>query len=132
MTRTCCQLGRLGLLIFGDQRRNVLTRLNGQTFHLSLAHVLNVFAFQVDLEMLGNQSQIVVVIIERSVKVIPGVVQTLPSGIIHQVVIYKRVVADVLHFQDKVVMLGNVEGAVERLGYRIFIGRRWFPVGVRR
>ena len=131
MTSTGCQLGRLSLLIFGNQRRNVLARLNGQAFNLSLAHVLNVLAFKVNLEMLGNESQIVVVIIKRRVKVIPGVVQTLTSGIVHQVVIYKRVVTDVLHFKDKVVMLGNVEGAIERLGYWIFIGRRWFPVGIR-
>ena len=117
-------------MIFGYKRADKLAHFGGQGFHLCPGHIANVFAFQIELEMLSDQAEVIIVIVEGGVEIIPRLVQAFPSGVIEHVFVDKPVIPNVLYFEDELIVLGYIKSAVEWFGDRIFVGRSWFAMGI--
>ena len=74
--------------------------------------------------MLGDQLPVMIVILERSVDIVPRLIEFASGFIVEDAPRKELVVAHVLHIVVVSVVLGHVIGGVERFGRRIFIGGR--------
>ena len=118
--------------VLGVQGGDVLAGLGGQGIELRFVEVGHVLHLEIELEMLGQQAQIVVVVGERRAQVGPGVIEADASGFVEHVFDDEAIAADIFHVVDKGVVLRGVVRAVEWVGRRIFVGRSWLDVGIRR
>ena len=118
--------------IFGPQRLHVLPRIGGHGFHFGRSQIGNLLTLKSQLEMFGQKFQILIVIVERRLQIVPRLIELPARGVVENVFHDEPVFALETHVVVEGVVLGRIVGGVEGERRRILVRGRRFAVRSRR
>ena len=130
VTRSCPGLCRDNLLVMGTQWNDKWLQHRRERRDPRRGHARYSISAEIELVVGGQQSKVVVVILERSVKIHPRLIQPASGRGIDQVLNQKAVVTDILDLRHEGIVLRDVVGVVERIRNRVLVGRCRFGVRV--